>query len=91
MAAPVSVPNFLLRRQLLRAGRLLSVLDLKQEVPASVTNQQIGTALTDRVQQLHRRASAAKGCDDLPLVGIDFCCASQANTSRSICISRCVA
>jgi hypothetical protein len=72
MAAPVSVPHLLLRRQLLRAGRLLAVLDFEQKVPASVTNQQIGTALTDSVQQLHRRASAAKCRDDLPLVGIDL-------------------
>jgi glycosyltransferase A (GT-A) superfamily protein (DUF2064 family) len=72
MPAPISVPDFLLRRQLLSAGRLLAVFDLKQKVPASVTNQQIGTALTDRMQQLHRRASAAKGCDDLTLVGIDL-------------------
>jgi hypothetical protein len=48
MPAPVSMPYLLLRRQLLRAGRLAAVLHFEQIVPASVTNQQIGTAFTDR-------------------------------------------
>jgi hypothetical protein len=72
MPAPVSVPDFLLRRQLLRAGRLPAVFDFEQIVPASVTNQQIGTAFTDRVEQLHSRASASKGSNHLALIGVNL-------------------
>jgi hypothetical protein len=39
MATPVSVPDFLLRRQLLSAGRLLAVLYLKQKILALMTYQ----------------------------------------------------
>ena len=88
MPAPVSVPDFLLRRQLLRARRFATVFDFEQVVPASVTNEQIGTAFTDRVKQLHSSASAAKGCDHLALVGINLSSTPHANTSRSACINR---